>query len=52
VKTIVDQHFEMGAHEASWDGRNAAGQHVSSGVYYAKVKADGSEDIIKMVMAK
>jgi Tol biopolymer transport system component len=53
VKTIVDQHFEMGAHEASWDGRNAAGQHVSSGVYYAKVKADGGdEDVIKMVMAK
>jgi len=53
VKTIVNQRFEMGAHEASWDGRNATGQHVSSGVYYAKVKADGGdEDVIKMVMAK
>jgi FlgD Ig-like domain/WD40-like Beta Propeller Repeat len=53
VKTIVNQHFEMGSHEASWDGRNGSGQHVSSGVYYAKVKADGgAEDVIKMVMAK
>jgi hypothetical protein len=53
VKTIVNQRFEMGSHEASWDGRNSGGQHVSSGVYYAKVAADGgAEDVIKMVMAK
>ncbi len=53
VKMVAKGHFEMGMHEASWDGRNAAGQHVSSGVYYAKVQADGgAEDVIKMVMAK
>jgi|SRR5688572_30277114 len=53
VKTIVNQHFEMGSHEAHWDGRNSSGQTVSSGVYYAKVKSDGgAEDVIKMVMAK
>jgi flagellar hook assembly protein FlgD len=43
----------MGAHEVNWDGRDASGSHVASGVYYAKVAADGgTTDVIKMVMAK
>jgi flagellar hook assembly protein FlgD len=43
----------QGRHEVSWDGRDASGSHVASGVYYAKVASDGgTSDVIKMVMAK
>jgi Tol biopolymer transport system component len=53
VKTIADQRFEAGMHQVTWDGRDSGGSHVASGVYYAKVSADGgSTDVIKMVMAK
>jgi hypothetical protein len=52
VKTIVEQRMEAGLHEASWDGKNASGKHVASGVYYAKIASEGSTDVIKMVMAK
>ena len=53
VKTIANRHFDAGQHSVSWDGRNASGAPVSSGVYYAKVTtADGASDLIKMVMAK
>jgi hypothetical protein len=53
VKTIASGHFEQGMHEATWNGRNAAGQQVSSGVYYATAAAaGGSKDVIKMVITK
>jgi len=53
VKTLVNERMAMGAHEVNWDGRDASGSHVASGVYYAKVAADGgTTDVIKMVMAK
>ncbi|HLQ67719.1 MAG TPA: FlgD immunoglobulin-like domain containing protein [Candidatus Limnocylindrales bacterium] len=53
VKTIASGHFEQGMHEATWNGRNQAGQTVSSGVYYAKVSSEhGNSDVIKMVVAK
>jgi len=53
VKTLADKHVEAGQHEASWDGRNSAGQTVSSGVYYAKAFSQGgNSDVMKMVLAK
>jgi hypothetical protein len=53
VKTLANGHYENGLHEVSWDGRNASGRSVSSGVYYAKVMGEGGNtDVMKMVMAK
>ena len=53
VKTLANERMAMGSHEVSWDGRDANGSHVASGVYYAKVSSDGgTSDVIKMVMAK
>jgi hypothetical protein len=53
VKTIVNQRFNQGSHEVSWDGRATSGQTVSSGVYYAKASLEGGpSDVIKMVVSK
>lgn len=53
VKTLADKHVDAGQHEASWDGRNSAGQTVSSGVYYAKAfSTGGTSDVMKMVLSK
>ena len=54
VKTVSSQHYEAGFHEAMWDGRNASGSKVASGVYYAKISgtAGESSDAIRLVVAK
>jgi hypothetical protein len=53
VKTLANERMAQGMHEVNWDGRDASGSHVASGVYYARVASEGgSTDVIKMVMAK
>jgi flagellar hook assembly protein FlgD len=33
TRTLVDRNVEAGMHEVVWDGRDAAGREVASGVY-------------------
>ncbi len=52
VVTLVNR-IESGAqHEVLWNGKNAAGQDVASGVYFYKLKADNQEAVKKMVLLK
>ena len=37
---------------AYWDGRNALGEHLASGVYFYELRADGASSIRKMVIMK
>ena len=52
VTTLVDGERAAGPHEAHWDGRDAHGLRVSSGVYLARVEADGTTDTRKLVLLK
>jgi FlgD Ig-like domain len=53
VRTLVDDMLEAGAHEARWNGLDARGGRVPSGVYYALFAAsDGTSDRIRMVLLK
>jgi flagellar hook assembly protein FlgD len=36
VRTLVDDRREPGRYRTHWDGRNAAGQQVASGVYFIR----------------
>jgi tetratricopeptide (TPR) repeat protein len=48
-----DEAFPAGFHQVRWDGQNAAGRPVSSGVYlYAMKTSTGFQRIKKMVMVK
>jgi hypothetical protein len=52
VATLVDSYTSAGSHVISWDGRNDQGRAVSSGVYFYRLKADGFEQVKKMMMLK
>lgn len=41
VNTLADGAFEAGTHSVDWDGRDAAGHTVTSGVYYYRMSTDG-----------
>jgi len=43
VSTLVDARLSGGRHEVSWDGRDAQGREVASGVYLAEISLAGVE---------
>jgi photosystem II stability/assembly factor-like uncharacterized protein len=57
VRTLVSGAQGAGTYEVVWDGKNAAGQHVSSGLYFYRLEAtpeqgDGFVSLRKMLMLK
>jgi len=53
VATLVDGPQPAGPGSADWDGRDARGAAVSSGVYIYRITADGPRQIArKMVLLK
>ena len=38
VRTLADRTFDAGEHVATWDGRDAAGNAVARGVYFARIE--------------
>lgn len=53
VKTLASQRYDVGTHEATWDGRTTAGGKAASGVYYARISGEGSDgSTLRLVMAK
>ncbi len=48
VVSLVDQSMSSGSYEQMWDGRNLQGHAVSSGIYYAVLRAGNFEQAIKM----
>ncbi len=43
VKTLVDRSFEKGNHSVTWNGTNENNQPVSSGIYFYKLKVNGTD---------
>jgi hypothetical protein len=52
VLTLLDRVVEPGRHEAVWDGRDARGEAVGSGVYFCVMEAPGFRDSRKMTLLK
>lgn len=52
VVTLAHQSYEAGRHQVTWDGRDAAQQTVSAGLYIARVTAGDRTRSIKMLMIK
>jgi hypothetical protein len=53
VRTLVDGERAPGSvHQVAWDGRNDAGQTVSSGVYFYKLVTNDLTQTKKMVLLK
>jgi hypothetical protein len=52
VRTLVDAGQETGDYAVVWDGRDAGGQEVGSGVYFCRLKAVNFSKTIKMVLVR
>ena len=50
VFTITDEYLTSGFHTEVWDGRNAAGQNVESGVYFCRCEFDGAVLTKQLIM--
>jgi hypothetical protein len=52
VATLVDEPLAAGRHAVTWDGRDARGRTVSSGIYFCRLSVDGWTDVRKMTLLK
>jgi hypothetical protein len=52
VRTLVDRPVAAGSHEIVWDGRDAAGREVASGVYIYRLSAKQGIVTRRMVLAR
>jgi hypothetical protein len=49
VRTLLDATVAAGGHECFWDGRDAAGHTVPSGLYLARLRVGGRDTITRVV---
>jgi hypothetical protein len=52
VRTLVDQHQKANTYQATWDGKDAEGKSVASGVYFCTMEAGEFSQTTKMVFMK
>lgn len=52
VNTLVDRTMERGLERIVWNGRDANGNPVSSGVYFYRVETGGAVTVGKMLLLK
>jgi hypothetical protein len=52
VRALVGEVMPAGTHQAVWDGRDAKGRTVPSGVYFYRLRATGYDATQRMVLLK
>ena len=52
VTTLVSGYRAQGPHQVPWDGKNARGRRVASGVYFYQLRAGGQAISRKMVLLR
>jgi gingipain R len=53
VTTLINDEMEAGYYTATWEGKNSSNKSVASGIYFAKLRADGRyTSTRKMIMLK
>jgi len=52
VRMLLDESLEAGPHAIDWDGTDAGGKRMSSGVYLAKLLTADQEHTRKMILMK
>lgn len=52
VTRIVDEIRQRGSHTITWEGRDAAGRRVSSGIYLYRIRADERLESGRMVVVR
>lgn|GEM_PF-6264258 len=52
VRTLADEIMDAGSRDVSWNGRDAAGRNVASGVYFVRLQTDSTVDSRRAVLLK
>lgn len=52
VRDLADGWYERGEHSVNWDGRDAGGVEVASGIYWMHLEGDGVARTRKVVVAE
>ena len=52
IRTLVDTHQAAGTYTVMWDGKDASGQPLNSGVYFYSIKAGEYSETRKMVLMR
>lgn len=52
VRTLVDREVQAGTSTLEWDGRDAAGHALPSGIYLGRLAAGGEERELKLVLLR
>ena len=52
IRQLVDEHQQAGYYELEWDGRDASGARVATGVYLYGLRAGDFRSVRKMVLMK
>ena len=52
VTVLSDEHLSAGEYTVSWNGTDAGGRRLGSGVYFARLVADGTAQTSKVVLVK
>ena len=50
IRVLVNGYFAAGSHQVTWDGRDAAGRSVSSGIYLCRLHAGEFHAVRKMLL--
>jgi hypothetical protein len=52
VKTLVSEYQSAGSYDIVWDGKNARGRKVTSGIYFYRLEVNGVSQTRRMVLLK
>ncbi|MDE3260159.1 MAG: T9SS type A sorting domain-containing protein [Gemmatimonadota bacterium] len=52
VRVLVNEGMEAGSFTVTWDGTDAPGRRVASGVYLYRIQAGGFSAVKRMVLLK
>lgn len=52
VRTLADDMFASGEHQVSWDGKDASGKQLGSGIYLLRFSSGKEQQVLKLVLVK